>query len=40
VNGSVVATFTSPGMNPGVPALYVETFNAAAGGIFDDVESS
>ena len=40
VNGSVVATFTSPGMNPGVPALYVETFNAAAGGIFDDVETS
>lgn len=40
VNGSVVATFTAPGMNPGVPALYVETFNAAAGGIFDDVETS
>lgn len=40
VNGSVVATFTSPGGNPGVPALYVETFDAAAGGIFDDVETS
>lgn len=40
VNGSVVATFTSPGMSQGVPALYVETFNAAAGGIFDDVETS
>jgi len=40
VNGSVVATFASPGVNPGVPALYVETFDAAAGGIFDDVETS
>ncbi|MFZ9857347.1 MAG: hypothetical protein ACO3F2_03290 [Roseiflexaceae bacterium] len=40
VNGSVVATFTSPGLRPGVPALYVETFDAAAGGIFDDVETS
>lgn len=40
VNGSVVATFPSPGLNPGVPALYVETFDAAAGGIFDDVETS
>ncbi|MEY3990184.1 MAG: hypothetical protein RI985_1265 [Chloroflexota bacterium] len=40
VNGSVVATFTSAGLSAGVPALYVETFDAAAGGIFDDVETS
>jgi hypothetical protein len=40
VNGTQVATFDAPGLNPGVPALYVETFDAAAGGIFDDVETS
>ncbi len=40
VNGRAVATFTAPGLNQGVPALYVETFTAAAGGIFDDVETS
>lgn len=40
VNGNELATFTSPGLSAGVPALYVETFTAAAGGIFDDVETS
>lgn len=40
VNGVTVTTFAATGLEPGVPALYVETFGAAAGGIFDDVETS
>lgn len=40
VNDNEIASFEAKGMDQGVPALYVETFNAAAGGIFDDVETS
>ncbi|NBU64089.1 MAG: hypothetical protein EBS29_06275 [Chloroflexia bacterium] len=40
VNGSVLATFATTMPEPGVPGLYVETFDAAAGGLFDNVETS
>jgi hypothetical protein len=39
VNGVVLAAFSASRADPGVPALYVETFDSAAGGYFDDVET-
>lgn len=40
VNGGVLATFATSVPDAGVPGLYVETFDAAAGGLFDNVETS
>jgi hypothetical protein len=40
VNGSVLATFATAMPDAGVPGLYVETFDSAAGGLFDNVETS
>ncbi len=40
VNGSMLATFATTMPDAGVPGLYVETFDAAAGGLFDNVETS
>lgn len=39
VNGVALASFAIENVDPGVPALYVETFDSAAGGFFDDVET-
>lgn len=39
VNGTELAAFTASRADPGVPALYVETFDSAAGGFFDNVET-
>ena len=39
VNGVELASFAIENADPGVPALYVETFDSAAGGFFDDVET-
>ena len=39
VNGVELASFAIENVDPGVPALYVETFDSAAGGFFDDVET-
>lgn len=39
VNGTQMATFSIDIPDPGVPALYVETFDSAAGGFFDGVET-
>lgn len=39
VNGTEMATFAIDIPDPGVPALYVETFDSAAGGFFDTVET-
>lgn len=40
VNGALLAEFDTDMPELGVPALYVETFDAAAGGIFDNVKTS
>jgi hypothetical protein len=40
VNGSVLATFATTMPDAGVPGVYVETFDSAAGGLFDNVETS
>ncbi len=39
VNGVEMASFVIENVDPGVPALYVETFDKAAGGFFDDAET-
>ena len=40
VNGVVLTQFEYDSEAIGVPGLYVETFDVAAGGVFDDVETS
>ena len=40
VNGEVLTQFEYDSETIGVPGLYVETFDVAAGGVFDDVETS
>ena len=40
VNGVLLTQFEYDIETAGVPGLYVETFDVAAGGIFDDVETS
>jgi hypothetical protein len=40
VNGEILTSFDTQMPEPGVPALYVETFDDAAGGIFDNVQTS
>ncbi len=40
VNGEILTSFDTDMPSPGVPALYVETFDDSAGGIFDNVQTS